>query len=77
MLKLVKTEPAPVQPAGRRRKTFRVGGEVTLISNPEVIMTVERSNPDFTECVWFCELSEPKRETFLTATLRRYVEAKG
>ena len=75
MLKLVKTEAAPV-PAGRRSRAFKISAEVTLASNPEVVMTVERSNPDFTEVVWFDDMKEPKRETFLTATLRRFVEAK-
>ena len=75
MLKLVKTA-APVQPTVRRGKAFKISAEVTLASNPEVVMTVERSNTDFTECVWFDEMREPKRETFLTATLRRFVEAK-
>ena len=75
MLKLVKPQAAPAS-AGRRRKAFKVAAEVTLASNPEVVMTVERSNSDFTECVWFDDMKEPKRETFLTATLRRFVEAK-
>ena len=75
MLKLVKTEAAPIAP--RRRRPFKPGAEVNLVSNPEVVMTVERSNPDFTECVWLDEMRDVKRESFLTATLRRFVEAKA
>ena len=56
-------EPTPLP------KFFRVGAEVTLVSEPGIVMTVERSNPEFTECVWFDEMRAPAREKFLTATL--------
>lgn len=59
----------------KRTKKFRVSQEVELISEGAV-MTVERSNEEFTETVWFDDTGTVCRETFLTETLKLHRNAK-
>jgi hypothetical protein len=58
----------------RSKRAFLPGEEVHVISNPEIIMTVEKSSLDKTDTVWFDDGGTVQREQFLTVTLRFYQE---
>lgn len=73
MLKVVPLNP-PAKP--KRRRIFKPGDEVHVKSDPDVVMTVEESNPDKTSCWWFDEMRDYKCLQFPTVILKRAVFPK-
>jgi hypothetical protein len=61
----------------RRVRPFRPGDEVTVVGSPEVVLTVEESNPVDTACWWFDEMREHRCLRFPTVVLKKYRAPKN
>jgi hypothetical protein len=74
MLKVVAFNPKPAKT--KQPRPFTPKTEVHVISNPEIVMTVEWSTEDNTAVWWMDEAAEYHCVQFPTIILKRYVAPK-
>ena len=68
LLRVVSEHNATAKP----RMSFKPGSEVTIRSNPEVVMTVENSDAKTTACWWVDEAGNYQAVRFPTVILKRH-----